>query len=85
MLSRSRTDRARRRRLDRRSGYGSGYGIEWLTIRHSREWVCRQARGRTLELGAGTGLNFHWYPGDVELVAVDLDRECVEVSSEPCT
>jgi len=82
MLSRSPTDRARRRRLDRRSGYGSGYGIEWLTIRDSREWVCRQARGRTLELGAGTGLNFQWYPGDVELVAVDLDRECVEVSSE---
>jgi ubiquinone/menaquinone biosynthesis C-methylase UbiE len=33
-------------------------------------------------LGAGTGLNFQWYPGDIELVAVDLDRECVEVSSE---
>ena len=82
MLSRSRTDRARRRRLDRRSGYGSGYGIEWLTIRNSREWVCRRARGRTLELGVGTGLNFRWYPGDVELVGVDLDRECVEVSSE---
>jgi SAM-dependent methyltransferase len=81
MLSRSRTDRARRRRLDRRSGYGSGYGIEWLTIRDSRQWVCRQARGRSLELGAGTGLNFRWYPGDLELVAVDLDRECVEVSS----
>lgn len=32
-------------------------------------------------MGAGTGLNFRWYPGDVDLVAVDLDRECVEVSS----
>jgi len=82
MLSRSRTDGARRRRLDRRSGYGSGYGIEWMMIRNSRDWVCRQARGRTLELGAGTGLNFQWYPGDVDLVAVDLDPECVEVSSE---
>lgn len=81
MLPPSRTDRARRRRLDRRSGYGSGYGIEWLTIRDSREWICRQARGRTLELGVGTGLNFQWYPGDVDLVAVDLDHECVEVSS----
>lgn len=81
MLPRSRTDRARRRRLDRRSGYGSGYGIEWLTIRDSREWICRQARGRALELGAGSGLNFRWYPGDVEPVAVDLDRESVEVSS----
>ena len=51
-------------------------------IRDSREWVCRQARGRTLELGSGTGLNFRWYPGDVDLVAVDLDRESVQVSSE---
>ena len=78
MLRPSRSNRARRRRLDRRSGYG----CEWLTIRDSREWVCRQASGRTLELGAGTGLNFRWYPSDVELVAVDLDRERLEVSAE---
>ena len=82
MLRRSRSNRARRRRLDRLSGYGSGYGCEWLTIRDSRDWVCRQARGRTLELGVGTGLNLRWYPGDVELVAVDLDRERLEVSAE---
>ena len=42
----------------------------------------RQARGRTLELGAGTGFNLRWYPGDVELVAVDLDRERLEVWAE---
>ena len=78
MLYPSRSNRARRRRLDRRSGYG----CEWLTIRDSREWVCRQASGRTLGLGAGTGLNFRWYPSDVELVAVDLDRERLEVSAE---
>jgi len=82
MLRPSRSNLTRRRRLDRRSGYGAGYGCEGLTIRDSREWVCRQARGRTLELGAGTGLNLRWYPGEVELVAVDLDRECLEVSSE---
>lgn len=51
-------------------------------IRDSRQWVCRQARGRTLELGVGTGLNLRWYPGDVDLVAVDLDREGLEVSAE---
>jgi len=33
-------------------------------------------------LGVGTGLNLRWYPGDVELVAVDLDRERLEVSAE---
>jgi ubiquinone/menaquinone biosynthesis C-methylase UbiE len=82
MLRPSRSDRTQRRRLDRRSGYGAGYGCERLMIRDSREWVCRQARGRTLELGAGTGLNLRWYPGDAELVAVDLDRECLEVSAD---
>jgi ubiquinone/menaquinone biosynthesis C-methylase UbiE len=50
-----------------------------LTIRDSREWVCRQASGRTLEVGVGTGLNFRWYPGDVDLVAVEMDRERLEV------
>ena len=82
MLRSSSPDRARRRRLDRRSGYGAGYGCERLTIRDSREWVCRQAQGRTLEVGAGTGLNLRWYPNDVELVAVDVDRERLEVLAE---
>jgi len=82
MVRPSRSKRSRRRGLDRRSGYGAGYGCERLMIRDSREWVSRQARGRTLELGAGTGLNFRWYPGCVELVAADLDRERLEVSAE---
>ena len=51
-------------------------------IRDSREWVCRRATGRTLELGAGTGLNFRWYSADVELVAVDLDHENLEISAD---
>lgn len=82
MLRPSRSDRARRRRLDRRSGYGAGYGCERWTIRDSREWVCRQATGRTLEVGVGTGLNLRWYPADIELVVVDLDRERLAVSAE---
>lgn len=51
-------------------------------LRDSRQWVCRQASGRTLELGVGTGLNLRRYPGEVELVAVDLDRECLVVAAE---
>jgi ubiquinone/menaquinone biosynthesis C-methylase UbiE len=51
-------------------------------IRDSREWVCRQATGRTLEVGSGTGLNLQWYPADVELVAVDLDRERLVIAAE---
>lgn len=82
MLRQTRPDRTQRRQLDRRSGYGAGYGFERLLIRDSREWVCRQATGRTLELGSGSGLNLRWYPGDADLVAVDLDRDCLEVSAE---
>ena len=77
-----RSHRARRRRLDRRSGYGAGYACEWLTIRDSRQWVCRRARGRTLELGVGTGLNLRWYQREVDLVAVDLDQELLDISAE---
>jgi len=73
-----RSNLARRRRLDRRAGYG----CEWLTIRDSRDWVCRQAKGQTLEVGVGTGLNLRWYAADIELVAVDLDRDRLEVSAE---
>jgi len=77
MLRPSRSDRTRRR-LDRRSGYF----FERWTIRDSREWVCRQATGRTLEVAVGTGLNLRWYPADVELVAVDLDRERLVIAVE---
>lgn len=78
MLRLTRPNLARRRRLDRRAGYW----CEKLTIRDSREWVCRQATGQTLEVGVGTGLNLRWYAADIELVAVDLDSERLEVSAE---
>ncbi len=74
----SRSNPATRRRLDRRAGYW----CEWLTIRDSREWVCRRATGHTLEVGVGTGLNLRWYPADLDLVAVDLDGERLAVSAE---
>lgn len=77
MLCSPRSDRTRRR-LDRRSGYF----FERWTIRDSREWVCRQATGRTLEVGVGTALNLRWYPAHVELVAVDVDSERLEIAVE---
>jgi ubiquinone/menaquinone biosynthesis C-methylase UbiE len=80
--SRSRSSGSRRLQLDRRAGYGAGYGCERLTLRDSRDWVCRRATGRTLELGVGTGHNFRWYPGRLELVGVDLDKENLDVSAE---
>jgi ubiquinone/menaquinone biosynthesis C-methylase UbiE len=38
---------------------------------HLRGRVTAAARGRVLEIGAGTGLNFHHYAPDVELVAIE--------------
>ena len=73
----SEADRSRRR-LDRRAEYF----FERLTIRDSREWVCRQAMGRTLEIAVGTGLNLRWYPADVELVAVDLEPARLEIAAQ---
>lgn len=37
-----------------------------------RAWVCRQARGRVLEVAIGTGRNLPHYPADVELIGIDL-------------
>lgn len=37
-----------------------------------RQRLCAQARGRTLELAIGTGLNIPHYPREVELTGIDL-------------
>src|SRR5579872_5532204 len=42
-----------------------------------RDWLVRGARGRTLEVGCGTGRNLPRYGADVRLVAVDPSREAL--------
>ncbi len=39
-----------------------------------RRQVTASARGRVLEVGAGTGLNFGFYPPDAEVVAIEPNR-----------
>ena len=39
---------------------------------NGRRRVCSPARGRTLELGVGTGLNFAYYPPEVQLTGIDV-------------
>ena len=54
---------------DRVAGYEERHGLSEL-----REEVLREARGRVVELGAGTGLNFLRYPQSVEeVVATEPD------------
>lgn len=37
----------------------------------TRPWVCQQARGETLEVAVGTGLNLPHYPSDIRLTGVE--------------
>jgi ubiquinone/menaquinone biosynthesis C-methylase UbiE len=48
---------------------------EILGLSKLRTAFLRDARGNTLELGAGTGLNFAHYPKSVTLTAIDLDAD----------
>jgi ubiquinone/menaquinone biosynthesis C-methylase UbiE len=43
-----------------------------------RTWVCARARGRTLEVAIGTGLNLALYPPDVQLTGLDLSPEMLD-------
>jgi len=47
---------------------------ERIAMRERRRELLRQARGRTVELGSGTGLNLPHYPADVdELILTEPD------------
>lgn len=46
--------------------------IERFFLGDSRAWICSRARGRTLEVACGTGLNLSLYPDDLELTGIDL-------------
>jgi ubiquinone/menaquinone biosynthesis C-methylase UbiE len=44
----------------------------------TRQWVCRQAEGRVLEVAVGTGLNLPLYHDDVTVTGVDLSPAMLE-------
>jgi ubiquinone/menaquinone biosynthesis C-methylase UbiE len=45
--------------------------FEALGMRRWREWLARGAKGRTLDIGCGTGRNLPLYAKDVDVVGVD--------------
>ncbi|TMK27478.1 MAG: class I SAM-dependent methyltransferase [Actinobacteria bacterium] len=49
--------------------------FERILFGDGRAWVCSQARGRTLELAAGTARNLPFYPPGVEVIGVELSPE----------
>lgn len=46
----------------------------------SREWAVGQARGRTVEIAVGTGLNLPLYAADVEVVGIELSGRMLELA-----
>ena len=49
------------------------WGFERAAIGGWRRRLARRAYGRVLEVGAGTGGQFKWYPAGVQVVAVEPD------------
>ena len=46
--------------------------MDLLGVRRRRRRLLRLARGRTLEVGVGTGRNLSLYPDDVDLTGIDV-------------
>jgi ubiquinone/menaquinone biosynthesis C-methylase UbiE len=46
----------------------------------SREWVCAQAAGQTLEVGIGTALNLPLYPASISLTGVDISPAMLKLA-----
>lgn len=70
------TDRVRRVQDKHAGGYDRQISFfERILFGDGRAWVCSQARGRVLELAAGTARNLPFYPEDVELTGIELSPE----------
>lgn len=59
--------------------------IERFAFGDGRPWVCRQARGRALEVAIGTGRNIPLYPDGVDLVGVDLSPRMLDIARKRAT
>jgi ubiquinone/menaquinone biosynthesis C-methylase UbiE len=51
-----------------------------VALGRSRGRLCSRARGRTLEMGVGTGANLAHYPPDARVTAVDLSPEMLIIA-----
>jgi ubiquinone/menaquinone biosynthesis C-methylase UbiE len=49
--------------------------FEATGLRRWREWLARGARGRTLDVGCGTGRNLPLFPAQVKMVGVDFTSD----------
>lgn len=76
-------DRVRQLYDESAAGYDRKIQIpERLLFADGRRWAAQLARGRTLEVAAGTGRNFPFYDRDVVLSAVDLSERMLELARQ---
>ena len=54
--------------------------FERILFGDGRAWVCSQARGRVLELAAGTARNLPLYASDVDLTGIELSPEMLAIA-----
>ena len=52
----------------------------WFFGSEHRGWACSRAKGVTLEVAIGTGLNLARYPPDVRLTGIDLTPEMLALA-----
>jgi ubiquinone/menaquinone biosynthesis C-methylase UbiE len=58
------------------------YYERWMQLGRCRRRLLSRARGRTLEVGVGTGVNLPHYPPEVQLTVVDLSPRMLEIARE---
>jgi len=74
------TERVRRVQDKGASGYDRQISFfERILFGEGRDWVCSQARGRVLELAAGTARNLPFYPREVEITSIELSPEMLAI------
>jgi ubiquinone/menaquinone biosynthesis C-methylase UbiE len=53
---------------------------KWIIGDEHRGWACSRAKGITLEVAIGTGLNLPHYPRDLNLTGIDLSPEMLALA-----
>jgi len=77
-----RTRRAQQKWDKRASAYDRSIAFfEKVLFGGGREWVCSQAQGDVLEIAAGTGRNFPFYPPNVRLTAVEFSPKMLDIAA----
>ena len=77
-----RTRRARTEWDELAATYDRTAWLDRFLVGDSRDRLCRQARGRTLEVAIGTGLNLSYYPTAVQLTGVDFSAGMLRVAAK---